>query len=112
MDFRMERIKQMLILLQKAKYLKRESLQGWKFSLCDYKQDNSMPDKTAASFREFQEDERWGKQPDTHAWFCRHIQVPQDWTEGEVRFSLRTSDEEGYDPRCPQFIAYIDGELI
>lgn len=111
MDFRMERIKQMLILLQKAKYVKRKPLHDWKFSPCGYKQDNRMPDKTAASFREFQEDERWGKEPDTHAWFCGHISVPEDWTEGEVRFSLRTSDEEGYDPRCPQFIAYIDGEL-
>lgn len=112
MDFRMERIKQMLNLLQKAKYLKREPLHGWHFSPCDYKKDNTMPDSAAPSFREFGEDERWGKQPDTHAWFCRHISVPEDWTDGEVRFSLRTSDEEGYDPRYPQFIAYIDGQLI
>lgn len=111
-DFRMERIKQMLILLQKAKYLKRMPLDGWKVSPCEYKKDNTMPNKAAESFRDFMEDERWGKQLDTHAWFCNHISVPEDWTDGEVRFSIRTGAEGGNDSRCPQFIAYIDGKMI
>lgn len=111
MDFRMERIKQMLILLQKEKYLKRKPLHGWKISPCDYKRDNTMPNKASDAFREFVADERWGKQKDTHAWFRNHISVPEDWTDGEVRFSVRTGAEGGNDSMCPQFIAYIDGEM-
>ena len=111
MDFRMERIKQMLILLQKEKYLKRKPLHGWKISPCDYKRDNIMPNKESESFREFATDERWAKQRDTHAWFCNHIFVPEDWTAGEVRFSIRTGAEGGNDCTCPQFIAYINGVL-
>lgn len=111
-DFRMERIKQMLILLQREKYLKRCPIKDWLFSPCAYKTSNEVPDKSSETFRVFEEDERWGKQIDTHGWFCNHISVPDDWTNGEVRFSIRTGAEGGNDSRCPQFIAYMDGKLI
>lgn len=112
MDFRMERIKQMLLLLEKAKFLDRKILTGWQFATCGYKQDNAVPDGTAENFREFGEHESWGRGQDDHAWFCRHISIPESWRSGEVRFSLRTGAEGEYDPLCAQMIAYIDGELI
>lgn len=112
MDFRMERIQQMLNLLNRAKYRKRMPLDGWKISPCGYKQDNMVPDKSSVSFRAFQQDERWGREIDSHAWFSNHITVPEDWAGGEVRFSIDTGAVRGYDPGFPQFIAYIDGKLI
>ena len=111
MDFRIERIKQMLLLLQRAKFLDRQPLTGWRFCACGYKQDNTMPDCASDSFRPFGENECWGREQDTHAWFCKHICVPENWTGGDVRFSIHTGAEGEYDPLCAQFIAYVDGEL-
>ena len=112
MDFRMERIKQMLLLLEKAKFLDKLPLTGWRFATCGYKQDNSVPDSCAEGFRDFGAFENWGREQDGHGWFCRHIRVPETWADGEIRFSLRTGAEGEYDPLCAQMIAYIDGQLV
>ncbi|MDD6175457.1 MAG: hypothetical protein PUC59_06830, partial [Firmicutes bacterium] len=110
MDFNIERIKQMLNLLQRNRYYARLALPGWRYCECGYKKDNTIPDKNGPEFRTFGEDERWGKAADSHAWFCRHIVVPQEW-KGEVRFALRTGKEGLWDARNPQFIAYLNGVL-
>ena len=111
MDFTIERIKQMLILLQKSRVSGRRRLSVWRFCECGYKTDNTIPDRNGAAFRDFGEDEQWGKEPDSHAWFCRRVEIPQGWRGGDVRFSLRTGKEGGWDARNPQFIAYINGVL-
>ena len=110
MDFTMERVKQMLILLKGNRYYARLPLNGWRFCECGYKTGNLIPDKNAPEFRDFGEDERWGKKADSHAWFCRHIVVPSGW-KGEIRFALRTGKEGQWDARNPQFIAYLNGVL-
>ena len=108
MDFRIERIKQMLLLLQKVKIRKRQPLLQWQFAACDYKTDNRIP---SCGEREFGEYERWGRTPEQHAWFLRHVQVAEDWTQGDIRINLRTGFEGDNNPRIPQFIAYIDGQM-
>lgn len=108
MDFRIERIKQMLLLLQKVKIRKRQPLLQWQFAACDYKTDNRIP---SCGEQEFGEYERWGRTPEQHAWFLRHVQVPEDWTQGDIRINLRTGFEGDNNPRIPQFIAYIDGQM-
>ena len=114
MDFTMERISQMLILLKKHWYYERQPLIGWRFSECGYKTDNRIPDSSSDTFRDFGADDRWGNIPDAHAWFCRHVVIPESWRGKEVRFALAT-DSRAVDPRAdidlPQTIAYINGTL-
>ena len=111
MDFTMDRIKQMTWLLRDNIYAAKQSIPGWRYCECDYKHDNVIPDKNSADFRDFAPEERWGKKPDSHAWFCNHIVVPEAWRGKDVRFSLITGKEGEWDARNPQFIAYIDGVL-
>lgn len=110
-NFTIDRIKQLLERLQQCLYRDRVSLPGWRYCDCGYKTDNTIPDKNSDAFRDFGEDERWGKEPDSHCWFCRHITVPAAWKGGDVRFSLRTGKEGQWDACNPQFIAYINGVL-
>ena len=90
MDFTMERISQMLILLKKHWYYECQPLIGWRFSECGYKTDNQIPDSSSDAFRDFGADDRWGNIPDAHAWFCRHVVIPESWRGKEVRFALTT----------------------
>ena len=110
-DFTMDRIKKILERLQEHLCKARLPLPDWRYCACGYKSDNTIPDKNGPDFRDFGEDERWGKEADSHAWFCRHINVPAEWKGGDVRFSLRTGYEGQWDACNPQFIAYIDGVL-
>lgn len=111
MDFTVDRVKQMTFLLKDNIYSQRLPVKGWRYCECGYKKDNVIPDKNGADFRDFGEEERWGKKPDSHAWFCNHIVVPEQWRGKDVRFSLITGKEGEWDARNPQFIAYIDGVL-
>ena len=111
MDFSMDRIRQTLGLLNKHIYSEKQRVSGWRFCECGYKTDNTIPDKNGPDFRTFGDEDRWGKEPDSHAWFCNHIVVPESWRGKDVRFSLITGNEWGWDARNPQFIAYIDGKL-
>lgn len=111
MDFTMDRIRQMTALLKKHIFAEKQSVDHWRFCQCGYKTDNVIPDKFGPDFRDFGPDDRWGKEPDSHAWFCTHIVVPESWRGKDVRFSVITGKERGWDARNPQFIAYIDGVL-
>ena len=51
MDFTMERISQMLILLKKHWYYECQPLIGWRFSECGYKTDNHTAGGSVTSFR-------------------------------------------------------------
>lgn len=114
MDFTMERISQMLLLLKKHWYYECRPLIGWRFSECGYKIDNHVPDGSGDAFRDFGADDRWGNIPDAHAWFCRRVDIPGGWRGQEVRFAL-TTDSRAADPHLdidlPQTIAYINGTL-
>ena len=111
MDFTMDRIRQMTALLKKHIYAETKSVNNWRFCECGYKTDNVIPDKFSPAFRDFGPDDRWGREPDSHAWFCTHVVVPESWRGKDVRFSVITGKERGWDARNPQFIAYIDGVL-
>ncbi len=109
-NFTMDRIDKILERLKECLYLERLPLHGWRYMDCGYKTDNTMPDHNDPAFRDFGEDERWGKTPDSHCWFCRHITVPESWA-GDIRINLTTGKDGQWDACNPQFIAYIDGKL-
>ena len=111
MDFTMDRVRQMTALLKKHIYAQTQTVENWRFCQCGYKTDNVIPDKNSPAFRDFGPEDRWGKEPDSHAWFCTHVVVPESWRGKDVRFSVITGKERGWDARNPQFIAYIDGVL-
>ena len=53
MDFTMERVKQMLILLKGNRYYARLPLNGWRFCECGYKTGNLIPDKKCTGIPRF-----------------------------------------------------------
>ncbi len=114
MDFQIERVKQMLNLLKRYWYYERLPLEGWRFCECGYKKDNIIPDRDSDAFRDFGKEEVWGNGPDLHAWFCRHVEIPESWRGKEVRFGLSTSsrtENPRADINLTQGICYIDGKL-
>lgn len=111
-NFTLDRVQQMVNLLQNNICADTLPLNGWRYADCGYKVDNTVPDPNGPEFRDFEEGSLWGAEPDSHAWFIKHIEIPADWQGSDVRFSLRTGKEGQWDACNPQFIAYIDGELI
>lgn len=113
-DPTMGRISQILLLLKKHWYDARQPLIGWRFGECGYKTGHRIPDSSGDDFTDFGEDGRWGNIPDSHAWFCRHVVIPEQWRGREVRFALAT-DQRYANPAAdidlPQTIAYINGTL-
>ncbi len=110
-DFRMERIKQMLSLLERVRFADRRSLPDWYFCECGYKKDNRIPDVNGKKFRLFKETERWGGKWDSHAWFIREVQIPDDWKGKDVRLFVSAGKDGQWGVNNSQFIAYVDGEL-
>lgn len=109
-DFTMERIGQVLGILQHCTVTENIRLHGWQYCECDYKHDNVFP--AAEQMREFGKDEHWGAPADAHAWFHRVVEIPSDWCEkGEVRLRISTG-RGGWNADNPQFIAYLNGVMV
>lgn len=100
--FTLEKIKQVMELLQKHMVLQSLPVTGWRFMRCDYKKDNVLPDPNSDDFIDFPNGSHWDFDTDDHAWLMAHIDIPEDWVGDDVRFCL-----DGVP--IPQIIAYIDG---
>ena len=111
MDFRIDRIKQMTLVLKNNIYSQKLPVHGWRFCMCGYKTDNVIPDRNGPEFMDYAEGNRWGKEPDSHAWFSNHIVVPEAWRGQDVRFAMGTG-KRGWEDRAPQVIAYINGKMV
>lgn len=67
-------------------------------------------EKAASGWTRFQPEMRWGGR-DCHAWFRAEATIPQSFAGMPVAISVQTGDE-GWDAINPQFILYIDGEIV
>lgn len=83
---------------------------GFLFKECDYKTDNTLP-AIDDSWRVFDPAELWGNKIDCHAWFYKHLVVPEELRGKTVELHI-TTIPGGWDATNPQFIAYVDGQLI
>ncbi len=74
---------------------------------CGYRQDNALPTPDE-SWRSFSRGDIWGKNPDEHCWFYVEIETLAD----NSYVLVKTGIAEGWDALNPQFVAYLDGELV
>ena len=85
-------------------------LEGFLYKDCGYKHDNSLPTPDE-SWREFKKTDLWGGVPDRHAWFYKHIVIPDSLKGKTVELAINDYTS-GWDATNPQFIAYIDGHMV
>lgn len=110
-DFIEDRIRVFLGEFEGLIIKKRVPQENFLYKECDYKKGNGLPE-IDNSFRTFTTyKERWGGKPDTHAWFYKNIEVPEDFADGEVQLAVSSDSTTGWACLNPQFIAYVDGAL-
>ncbi|MEG2669883.1 MAG: alpha-mannosidase, partial [Oscillospiraceae bacterium] len=83
------------------------SISGFVCAETPYKTDNVLP-KIDCNFKEVKPGERWGGKKDCHYWFYKKIVTNTD----DVEFSLKTGREGEWDADNPQFIVYLNGEIV
>lgn len=110
LDFYEDRLRVYLEVLQKAACVEDIPLDGFLYKPCDYKVGNDLPE-IDETFREFGRFERWGGKEDAHAWFYKHVEIPEEMRGHNVELCVSTQ-LEGWDAVNPQFIAYVDGKLV
>ena len=110
LDFYEDRLRVYLEVLQKAACVEDISLDGFLYKPCDYKVGNDLPE-IDETFREFGRFERWGGKEDAHAWFYKHVEIPEEMRGHNVELCVSTQ-LNGWDAVNPQFIAYVDGVLV
>lgn len=85
---------------------------------CNYKETGShLPDPSL--FTPYDVNGTWGDGPDTHAYFHFFVDVPESANAKDVFVRVVTdlkhytdSTKSSWDPNNPQFIAYVDGEIV
>ncbi|MBQ8213883.1 MAG: alpha-mannosidase [Clostridia bacterium] len=76
---------------------------------CDYKTSNDLPD--ASLFMPYQKEQLWGCGVDTHSWFLLHTPAHKELGDKQLLLQVYT-DHNGWDPNNPQFLVYVDGEML
>ena len=109
LDFYEDRLRVFLQTLQDASCEAKIPLDGFLYKPCDYKVGNALPE-IDSSFREFGRFERWGGEADAHAWFYKHLVIPQAFLGRNVELCISTQIDD-WDAVNPQFIVYVDGRL-
>lgn len=106
-EFISEKINQTLIQLKERMTECEIPLEGFVMTECGYKTESvpPMPDK---SWKAFEKTQRWGEKKDSHCWFYKKLKTEED----NLYLSLITGREGGWDAINPQFMVYLDGELV
>lgn len=65
----------------------------------------------AASWKPLEKDGRWGGR-DKHFWFTATYKVPEKHNGKAIAFAVSTGRENDWDAVNPQFLVYVNGELI
>ena len=109
-DFYEDRLQVYLDVLKKAACEQDIPLDGFLMKPCGYKTGNALPE-IDESFRPFGRYERWGGEKDCHAWFYKHLEIPESMRGRDVELCISTQ-LDGWDAVNPQFIVYVDGVLV
>lgn len=109
-DFYEDRLQVYLDVLKNAACEQDVPLDGFLMKPCGYKEGNALPE-IDDSFRAFGRYERWGGEKDCHAWFYKHLEIPEGMRGRNVELCISTQ-LDGWDAINPQFIVYVDGVLV
>ncbi len=105
MNNKLRKIKQYLKILSEQIWKNKQTVEGISISPCDYKTGHTPPSLDA--MEAYTCGTAWGNGNDSHAWF-RFAVTP---TAPNTFLKVET-DRDGWDAQNPQFIIYINGELI
>ncbi|MDF2673486.1 MAG: alpha-mannosidase [Clostridiales bacterium] len=110
MVFDVERIDRTLRDIEKAIYPDTEKVTKYKVfdSNLQGGEDTALDD---SAWEEYVTGELWGGY-DKHRWFRTEITIPERFKEKNLVFRISTGHEGEWDALNPQFLIYIDGELI
>ena len=92
--------------LKKWAVVKEEPIFDILYKQCDYKKDNNLPQKEELTL--FQG--VWGGKRDDHYWFRFELQA-ENLPDCDVEIDVKT-ELMNWDITNPQFIAYVDGEIV
>lgn len=109
MDFLKDKIKVTLRELDRHRKTLLTGVGGFTYLPCAPKTDNTLPPPNTTGFVPFT-GEDWKIGRDSHAWFYKHLVLPQEYHGKQVRFQVLTGTR-GWNVNNPQFIVYVDGEL-
>lgn len=110
LDFYEDRLNVFLEKLEDTIITEKVKVTDFKYKKCGYKTGNALP-KIGNDFIDFKEHDRWGGEDDSHAWFYKKLTIPQNMQGKNIELNVGTQ-LDGWDAINPQFIAYLDGELV
>ena len=106
-----EKAEAMMLQLKKRIVKQETLLDGFQFMSTGYKVGSDVPSPDDSRWQSFNMNDFWGGKPDSHAWFYKHVVLEEEDDESELRFCINTN-LLGWDATNPQFLAYIDGEVV
>ena len=109
MYFKLERVKKIVEELKTNVYSDRITIPVYQVKKGNY---HSREEASAAlgAWEEFHAGELWGGR-NLHYWFRTKVNVPVRFEGKTIALNFSTW-EEGWDATNPQFLLYVDGELI
>lgn len=110
MYFLPEKINRFIVDLEKLIYSDREDISKYKVKEGNFSggQSLSLDD---ATWHTYETGELWGGY-DKHLWFRTKVIIPERFASKTVAFHITTGHEGEWDALNPQFLFYLDGELI
>ena len=110
MDFLKDKIRVTLENLNRHLRLWEQEIDGFSYMETPYKTDNVLPCADDPRFTVF-EGKEWRLGGDRHAWFYKHVVLPEEVVGQQTRMEIFTGTR-GWNVRNPQFIAYVDGKMV
>ena len=110
MDFLKDKIRVTLENLNRHLRLWEQEIDGFSYMETAYKTDNVLPCADDPRFTVF-EGKEWRLGGDRHAWFYKHVVLPEEVVGQQTRMEIFTGTR-GWNVRNPQFIAYVDGKMV
>ncbi|GHU79323.1 alpha-mannosidase [Clostridia bacterium] len=111
MDYSYQRVKINLETLKANSVTKSVELTGFSYMESGYKKGDVTPAPGDGKWSDFGKTQLWGGTKDSHAWFYKHIKVPEEFSGLDVSLSVRTGREGLWDASNPQFLVYLNGEI-
>ncbi|MCM1991820.1 alpha-mannosidase [Oceanirhabdus seepicola] len=110
MFFEKERIDRILKDLKEYIYTKKEEINYFLMKKGDFLNPKHA-EENGEEWTTFKCNSRWGGKDQRH-WFKTEVTIPSDFEGGTIVFEVTTGREEEWDAINPQFLIYLNGEVV
>lgn len=110
MYFISERVKRIVKELKDECYPFREPIMSYKINSSQLQKLAEL-DADPSGWKDFGPEDRWGGK-DRHYWFKTEVTIPEKFDGRTVVYEVRTGREADWDALNPQFLLYINGQLV